>query len=252
MKRIFPALFVLLFIISFQSCKKESPANPDKPTVDKPVDPPTDTEKPDPSKIYLVSKITLSNHWHTDVQQLSYDNKNRLIEFKYKDINRLIWDRYEYTYDANNRMIKREYYDGYDKLINTYDYQYTSSETPKAGFIAVDTKNQITGIGTDYLVKYDNQGHILYYGSDIWYNPGEDHGLLYDNKNNPFKNIIGVNTHFNNEIRAFPAIYTNNLLNTFDNGNWHFVYNIDNFPTSASYINQDGYEIKVTYEYIVK
>jgi hypothetical protein len=236
MKRVSTLLLIVLSALCAQSCKKDV------------------TEKPSQvdDKIYLINRITLSSHWTTDVQELSYDDKNRLIEFKYKDINRLIWDSYKYTYDGADRLVKREYIDGYGKLINTVNYHYTSAEEPKEGFIAVNDKNQITGIGTDYLVKYDALGHILYYGADIWYNPGEDHGLVYDNKNNPFKNIVGVNSHFNNEIRAFPAITTNNVLNNFNGGVWKFEYNKANYPTKASYINGDGFEYKVTYEYIIK
>ncbi|MBD1384090.1 hypothetical protein IDJ75_02280 [Mucilaginibacter rigui] len=232
-------LLIVLSALCFQSCKKDAPSKTN--------------DNPDPNAIYLVNQITLSKYGYTEVYALSYDNKNRLIECKYKeDLRRLVWDRYEYTYDNANRMIKREYYDGNDKLINTVNYQYTSAEAPKIGFVAVNDKGQITGIGTDYLVKYDAQGHILFYGSSSLYQPGEDHGLVYDDKNNPFKNIVGVNSHFNNEIRAFPAITTNNLLNTFDYGLWSFIYNKANYPTKASYTNRDGIEYIITYEYTIK
>jgi hypothetical protein len=235
-KLLLPLLFLALVI---QSCKKDTPPKADPDSTD---------------ANYVVSRVTINERRNsTQVQELSYDEKNRLKEIKYKeDIKRLIWDTYEFTYDEMDRLIKAEWYNGYGALQHVDTYKYTSDSTPKDGYIGVDAKGQITSINAGYIVIYDFKGHILYYGADIWYTPGLDYHLSYDDKNNPFKNIIGVNSYFNNQMHTFPAITVNNILNNFSGGVWSFEYNKADYPTKASFTDETGFEHTIQYEYIVK
>ncbi len=63
MKRVSTLLLIVLSALCAQSCKKDV------------------TEKPSQvdDKIYLINRITLSSHWTTDVQELSYEEISQIV-----------------------------------------------------------------------------------------------------------------------------------------------------------------------------
>ncbi|WP_299464040.1 hypothetical protein [Mucilaginibacter sp.] len=260
MKRIFPALFVLLFIIAFQSCKKDSPANPDKPA---------DTEKPDPSKIYLVSKITF--HYANQsgrVEEYKYDAQNRIIQSRTENYHFTptgSWDTFNYVYDNNNKLIKAEMISYDNRVLTTRLFVYNSNATAgdqvyeqtENGVtvlvypVSLDANGRVKFVAKRYGIKYDSNGHFSYYGAPEGMDDF-DATFQFDTKKNPFYNVVGLNPNINYLEELYPVNSLNNLLTINNSGSKVITYNVNDFPVKSIYTSATGNIETVDYEYIVK
>lgn len=264
MKKI-STLLLVMFILLFQACKKDSFNVVDKPVIE----PPISTEQPDPSKIYLVSKITIrSVNQNSRVEEYKYDAQNRIIQSRTEDYHLTpvgSWETFNYTYDNNNRLIKAEMISIDNRLLTTRIFTYNSNTTmgdqvheqTENGItalvypISLDANGRVKFVAKSYAVKYDLNGHFAYYGGFVGMDDF-DSTFQFDTKKNPFYNVVGLNPNINYLVELYPINSLNNLLTVNNLGNKVINYNVNDFPIKTTYTSKSGDIETVDYEYIVK
>lgn len=140
----------------------------------------------------------------------TYDSEDRLATYEqnlYDDPNNTYIAKCEYTYNANG-TVAFSYNHGY---FPTPSYSYT-------GLIQLNAEGAVTQIGTSSGVTYS---------------------YTYDDKNSPFKNILGIDKLFfegsyaNPFLRNFLTEVTDNNNSTYTTSHT-YTYNSDNFPIQST------------------
>ncbi|MET3980816.1 hypothetical protein ABIB62_003420 [Mucilaginibacter sp. UYP25] len=265
MKRISLALLMLLSVISFQSCKKDSPVV-DSPLI---IEPPLNLEQPDPNKLYLVSKITFHYASQSNrVEEYKYDALNRIIQSRkenYRTAPVGSWETFNYEYDNTNKLIKAEMVNFENKVLvtNLFTYntnitagdevyfQTTNGVTAYVYPISLDANGKVKFIARRYAVKYDVKGHFSYYGAPEWMDDF-DATFQFDTKKNPFNNVVGLNPNINYLVELYPVNSLNNLLTINNSGSKLITYNVNDYPLQSVYTDANGGVETVDYEYIIK
>lgn len=173
---------------------------------------------------------------------------NLITKIEYKQGNE-VYQRTEYTYDSNEKLINYKRFE-FDNISGDYginvNYVYNTNGsvnfTRYSGYLP---NLNLTTSGTLTL----NQENLV---STIAFSNGDSYTYSYDTKNNPFKNILGVdkipfeddeaNSFFRNYISINKTdsgfSYTTSFINN---------YNSNDYPSQTT--ENDGYEI-VTTQYI--
>lgn len=246
-------ILLLAFIAFTISCKKDG------------------FKKSPPAKIYLISKITTTYSFGNHrVAKYTYDDNNRIIQ-SYSEI----YNQYEigagkmyrFTYNSDNRLVLAEQGDAGTKALSILKFVYTfdkpNGKAPETIFengvttttypVYLNSSERVTNVANGFTSVYDKNGHLLYFGYfsngdvnlDLW-------GNKYDDKNNPFINVVGLNPYINYIDEVYPIQTLNNITKTSNNDGVNYTYNDDNFPikkVTKSLV--DGDEV-TTYEYIIK
>ncbi|MCQ6958875.1 hypothetical protein [Mucilaginibacter aquariorum] len=215
MNKIFLLLIVLSLIISFQSCKKDGA----KPQLEQ-------------SKIYLVSKITIDDVFGTHrAIKFTYDNNNRIITYSselYNQYETGAGDPLRLTYDNDNKLILVEQgapgKQPVSKIKFVYihskpddkpeDISYDNGITTTVYTVFLNNQNRIMKVNKGLTSLYDNNGHLIFFGGvdgslnlDLW-------GNKFDDKNNPFLNVAGLNPYVNYVAEPYPVVTLNNITQT--------------------------------------
>jgi hypothetical protein len=254
MNKVFTLLLLPLFAVFAQSCKKDSSAK---------------NEKADSNRIYLVSKITFHYPENLNrVEEYTYDDKRRITKSRtenYWATPRGQWETFTYEYDANNRLIKALVIDNANTVVSARLFTYNANKTASESVhevtengvrafvypVSLDANGRVIFVGTRFGVLYDDKGHFIYFGApewmDIW-----NSTVQYDDKKNPFYNVVGLNPNFNYLVELYPIQTVNNLLTINNSGHKEMTYNIDDYPVKSTYTATDGSKTVVEYEYIIK
>jgi hypothetical protein len=247
-------LLLLIVLVAFASSCKKDKENPQSGK----------------EKEYLISRIVYQQSAKLHIaEEYRYDDKDRLINLRIQmyetNISLNNWKTFNYTYDATNKLTKAVEI-GYDNkassvLFFTYNYNTTYEDnvlsyktegdvTAVVYPISLDNKDRIKFAGKIYGLKYDSNGHLIYYGSPTAME-NTVMPFVYDNKNNPFANVVGLNPHFNFLIEPMPPQTVNNIISV-NSSPAVFDYNADNFPVASTITYPNGEKAVTTYEYIVK
>lgn len=197
--------------------------------------------------IYNGSKI-VRQEVGSDAADYTYTD-NLITKVEYKRNNEVI-ARYEYIYDSNERLINIKYFE-FDDIGGDYgtdaDYVYNSngsvSFTVYSGNLP-DLNQSLSGTMT-----LNAEGLV----ASVVSSAGYSYAYTYDTKNNPFKNIMGLNKllFFNDEatinsIRNYlsEVVSYGNSINT---TTYNHTYNSNDFPTQT--VRNNDYET-ITTQYI--
>jgi hypothetical protein len=253
MRKNFLTILVLLSVISIQSCKKDSKEN---------------TEKPDPTKIYLISKITI--HYAnniTRIEEYKYDAQNRISQSRSDMYTETAgdWETFNYVYDNTNKLTRAEMVSYDNRVLTTRLFTYNTNATA-GDQVYEQTDNGVTAIvypislyadgrvkfvAKRSAIKYDSQGRFSYYGAPERMNE-LDETFQFDTKKNPFFNVAGINPNINYLVEVYPIATLNNLLTINNLGSKVITYNMDDFPVKSVYTSITGNVETVDYEYIIK
>jgi hypothetical protein len=140
---------------------------------------------------------------------------------------------------SNNILIQQKVYSSTATLEKTYNYTYNSN-------------NSITksDVNSNFIYYLDNYGNIKkckkYYNNSL--QSTDDYS--YDEKNNPFKNVIGFNPLIFGPNLVLWSMSTNNVINQtgstiFSN---NFQYNSQSYPISVTSTSQ-GQTTQANYYY---
>ncbi|MFD0765248.1 hypothetical protein ACFQZI_10330 [Mucilaginibacter lutimaris] len=250
MKKISFLLILLLAILSFQSCTKDSiPAIPK-------------------TKTYLLKQIITDNRIS---ETFTYDEKNRLKTWLIPEV-----FEYRFVYDAQDRLTEVQTYDIHVSLVTyvsrytyeankihitkKYDYQDTHTITKQTYELS---NNKIVKKTYDddpvysYEYKYDSKGNLIS-SKEINKNNQSQNSetvFVYDDKKDPFSMVKGSNPFFFGPDGRSSG--PNNLVESRTIGqepyaHFTFQYNEDNLPVSMVADYRDFDDSNVTYEYIIK
>jgi hypothetical protein len=220
-----------------------------------------------------------------DTYQISYaDNDSgstNLIEqtFTYNyDGNKLLNISFQnsivnnYTYNDNNQM-SGVYNSGGDFGEADYDNQgrlvvwtYTDVDDNPPGNPSISVANFVynqdgsvvqtwQGNGqTSYTFLFDQNENITTIISTTTNGTNTEKHYTYDNKNNPFKNILGNNFFLRNWFQGLRLSYgkNNNVLTAQNENNiFFYTYDDDDFPTSINspngYDDKSNIQVNITY-----
>ena len=254
------SLLLLLFIVvlTLQSCSKGGTPTPETP------------EETFAPERYFVSRITTKmGYSRTNVEEFVYDDKKRLSEYRFRDSLQSVYESYRYTYDDQNRVVKSAYFtfNGAPGEVKLYSYNSdittptkaypTTTDDGKAAYlwpVSLTATNQIVFLGDLGMCSYNALGQTVYFGAPTLFDPAYAYPVSYDNKNNPFKNVIGINPHYTCFINNFPTNTINNRLSLKFSGGvqLNLTYNGADFPKSAWYTDDTGFKHTITYEYAIK
>ena len=253
MNKIFTFFLLLASVTLFQACKKESSEN---------------TDKPDPTKIYLVSKITI--HYAnniTRIEEYKYDVQNRISQSRSDMYTETAgdWETFNYVYDNTSKLTKAEMVSLDNRVLTTRLFTYNTNATAGDQVyqqtdngvtaivypISLDAAGRVKFVAKSYAIKYDSQGHFSYYGAPEGMDDF-DSTFQFDTKKNPFFNVAGLNPNVNYMVELYPIAGLNNLLTINNLGNKVITYNVDDFPVKTVYTSLTGNVETVDYEYIIK
>lgn len=226
----------------------------------------------DGNKISEILKITYSNGLVLSTSKTFFAYKNDLISrIDFYDSNKLTLVR-EFKYDSQSRITGiNECFDGNcpqecnspdGNCITTYHYSSSFSYNSDGSVFLIETDNNENKEHKQTL-KLDNQGNIV----EISSKDGDCEvkiSLVYDNKNSPFKNIIGANffNYYDSPFSDFPTVgFYNNVLSYKDNficnnipyklhySRFLYDYNQEEYPIKIVHTDTDGFEDIASIEY---
>lgn len=244
MNRILPLLSVLFVL--FQSCSS------------------SDSDSPSQNSI-LIKRIVQTTPQAEYISDFTY-NGLKMVQSTQATTNFLRRGVYTYTGDL---VTKIEYFDIDDALIETRIFNYNTENKiasmlkllplSGSGIRVAFTHNSdgsVTAIG--YSGDLINQ-NTLEYNNTITFSNGEISSMVqnmgnqtltcsYDNKNNPFKNVIGFDEISYANDGFFSTAINHNLIqiNSYRPGipvyttNFTFTYNSDDFPLTQTSDNAVG------------
>lgn len=250
MRKIVP-LLSLLFVL-FQSCSS------------------SDSDSTSQNAI-LIKRIVQTTPQVEYVTDFTYDGL-KMVESKESTTNFLRRGVYTYTGDL---VTKIEYFDIDDALIETRIFNYNTenkitsmlkllylSESGTRVTFTHNSDGSVTAIG--YSGDLINQ-NVLEYNNTITFSNGEISSMVqnmgnltlncsYDNKNNPFKNVIGFDEIAYANDGFFATAINHNLIqnNLSQPGipvfttNYNFTYNSNDFPLTQT---TDSAGVLITYTY---
>ena len=227
----------------------------------------------DGNKISEILKITYSNGSVLSTSKTFFAYENDLISrIDFYDSNKFLTLVREFKYDSQSRITDiNECIDGNcpqecnspdGNCTTTYHYSSSFSYNSDGSVSLIETDNNEN---KEYkrTLKLDNQGNIV----DISSKDGDcevETSLVYDNKNSPFKNVIGAN-FFNYHDSSFsdsPTVgFYNNLLSYKDNSicnnipyklyysRFLYDYNQEEYPIKIVHTDTDGSEDTASIEY---
>jgi hypothetical protein len=141
---------------------------------------------------------------------------------------------------SNNLLTQQKVYSNPNTLEKTYTFTYNSNNS-----ITKSTAN------SSILYNLDNVGNIIerkeYYNNSLQ----NTYSYIYDQKNNPFKNVMGYNPLIFGPNLVLWSMSTNNVisqagLSGFSN---NFQYNSQNYPVSCEIIRTGQAPVIATYYY---
>lgn len=249
MKKIVLSLITILFFQLFYSCSNndDNSITPILPTqVIETVEYNGNTEIYTANITYDGNKMVRQDYG-LDIVDLTYTG-DLITKFEYKR-NNVVIQRNEYTYDNNERLINYKRFE-FDDIIGDYgtnvNYDYNTDGsvnfTRYSGYLP---NLNLSSSGTITL----NQENLV---STIAFSNGDSYAYSYDTKNNPFKNILGVDKipFEDDEANSFFRNYISiDKTNSGFSYTTSFIHNYNSNDYPGQTIENDGYEI-VTTQYI--
>ncbi|OXA83397.1 hypothetical protein [Flavobacterium hercynium] len=271
MKKIL-CLFCALTLALTSCSSDDSPSDPDPSSETPPVvtAPPVVTVPPvvsvpsDPAKLVLLKKVILTGENGKTTINYNYDGNKIVSIIDDTDDSGMY---YTYTGDLITKL-EFKFADGTVEQTNTFTY---NADGKLATFLRVEENNNVLQ-GHKEVFTHNADGTITaksYIGDDITQtNPsgtatikflnGEvseitatnssNHKYLYDDKNNPAKNILGFDKICFADLEG-TGIFHNQISDTSDGDVWStysYTYNVDGYPVK-SIDNAEG--TKYTSEY---
>ena len=174
-----------------------------------------------------------------------------------------------YTYNENNK-ISGVYFVGGDVGEAEYDNQgrlvtwtYTDVDDNPVGNPSIGVANfvynqdnsvvQTWSLGSSFTYLFDQNGNITTITNPAW-DGNTEKNYTYDNKNNPFKNILGngffINAWFQG-LNLHPSINNNIITAENENNIFFYTYDEDDYPISFNSPNGFDYksniQVNITY-----
>jgi hypothetical protein len=184
---------------------------------------------------------------------LSYTYTGDLItNIKIYDLNNTLMFEYLYSYE-NNNLVESTYKMLLNNVCEKRLYTYNTNQTVdliyyKGDLITQNTlyKTGIITIQNEEVVSVVVQDHINSINRNSTY--------IYDNHNNPNKNVVGFNK-LNVELDRVGGTFQNPISNTNNYNNsvvmtdYTYVYNSTSFPITSTLNNNSGINYKFEYFY---
>lgn len=250
MTKIYTILSLMLFVACFQSCKKNN-----------------SIEKDDSNKVSVVSKITFQySPTQKRVEEYIYDNERRVLKSRTENYSTTPagqWETYTYEYDSNNRLTKAVLTNVTNQVQGTqvFVYNYNTVAGEQIYFetrdgvqvavvpISLDANGRVIFVKKRYGLKYDAQGNFTYFGAPEGMNDWNA-TIQWDDKKNPFHNVVGLNPNFNYLVELYPIQTPHNLLTINNVGKTVITYNKEDLPVNSTHTGSDGSKTIIDYEYI--
>ena len=190
------------------------------------------------------NKIT--NELYSDGWKVNYTYTGDLItQVDYYNEEQVLDQTNKYEYNSNDQLVSFTillFNVGGTNPGHKTLYTYGDDNTITAEYFYGDHASQTSPTGEATIVLENGNFTALNHES------GSTVSYSYDDKNNPFKNIIGYNAvnlsyeegGINNPITN---INTNSIGDQTFNATYTYDYNSDNFPTKCTYVNQYGSEV---------
>ena len=148
------------------------------------------------------------------------------------DLNEIIGNRTSFSYNNINQLVSEEvvYYlpDPTNPTYTKTDYTYNSNNT--ISFI------QYTGVPGSYSVFTSGTIILVNNEENVRQDNFQTITMTYDNKNSPFKNVLGVDKLFPTSQVGFGGRYSNPVTVNFSNNNststYQYQYNQQGYPIS--------------------
>lgn len=220
------------------------------------------------SSYILVTQIIQTNEFAGNIETNTINfnyNGNRLIsqsignaiveftytgdlitKIEYKQGNE-VFQRTEYTYDTSARLINYKRYEYSDSEDYGVDVNYVYNTNGTINYIKNSGYLPNLSFSSSGTFTMNQEGLV----STIASSNGDFYTYSYDSKNNPFKNILGVNKlpfeddEANSFYRNYISIAKSNSGFP-NNTNYNHIYNSNNYPTQT--IEDDSFET-VTSQY---
>ncbi len=260
------SIFVIITSLTFVSCESDS------------TDDPSNDNNPGNTSNVLITKVietdsngdAITSECFYNGNKLNYildDNSgtpvktvfiytNNLITSTNLYVDNVLTIKDEYTYDSNSRLIEHKQYDftGSGTINHEYKFTFIYNSNNTINFELYSTS---PSMGTDLeksgVINLDaNQNVTSNTVTDEITSETTTYTYTYDTKNNPIKNIVGME-----KIRyAWPSgeiegSILNNVLNVSVDGNTNsttYTYNALNFPATSSY-SENGETYNTQYFY---
>lgn len=262
------SIFVIITSLTFVSCESDS------------TDDPSNDNNPGNTSNVLITKVietdsngdAITSECFYNGNKLNYildDNSgtpvktvfiytNNLITSTNLYVDNVLTIKDEYTYDSSSRLIEHRQYDFTDTGAINHEYKFTfvysSNELINYELHSIIASAGINELESSGVINLDvNQNVISNTVIDAMSSTTKSYTYTYDTKNNPIKNIVGME-----KIRyAWPSgeiegSILNNVLNVSVDGNTNssttYTYNALNFPATSSY-SENGETYNIQYFY---
>lgn len=173
---------------------------------------------------------------------------NLITKIEYKQGNE-VYQRIEYTYDGDEKLINYKRFE-FDNISSDYGIivNYVYNTNGSVNFTRYSGYLPNLNLSSSGTFTMNQEGLV----STIASSNGDFHNYSYDSKNNPYKNILGVDKipFEDDEANSFYRNYIN--IDKTDSGfsyttSFNHNYNSNDYPAQTT--EDDGYEI-VTTQYI--
>ena len=183
------------------------------------------------------------------------ENGNGITNYTYNDNNQISGVYYsdgdvlEAEYDNQGRLVTWTYTEVDDNPSNPF-IDVTNFVYNQDGSVVATTQGEGQSTTTFLLDQNGNITTII--DPDAW-DGNTERNFTYDNKNNPFKNILGNSFLINNTYNPFLYTGVNNNVITSENENniFFYTYDEDDYPISFNSPNGSYYrsniQVNITY-----
>lgn len=244
MKKIFLAAFVAFSAMMATSCgETENVENVDNPNTDtvllkKVITTDADGVTDTVTFNYNGNKIVSQSATHGYSAQYFYTG-NLITNVKEYDEG-VLGNEMNYSYDLTNRLVLFENTDYFNNIFSKIEYTYVSN-TQVTTVESLNNDGHGFAVTANGVMTLDANGNLIKYVR-TFVDGGEEqvNNFTYDNKNNPFKNITGMQAiglaeydmAINNALTyAFPIFTAEPLIET---GSSTFTYNANGYPETST------------------
>lgn len=188
--------------------------------------------------------ITISNNNGSGIVNYTYNENNKIsgVYFAGGDVG-------EAEYDNQGRLVTWTYTD-------VDDYPVGNPSISVANFVYNQDNSvvQTWSSGSSFTYLFDQNGNVSSVINPNSWGGNTEKNYTYDNKNNPFKNILGNNFFINNWFQGLnlsPSINNNIVTAENENNIFFYTYDEDDYPISFNSPNGFDYksniQVNITY-----
>ena len=192
------------------------------------------TSPDEDSDTFWNSTVNITYNGNKIIQQIDEDNYKLVYHYTGDLITKVeyyydgVFDgKDEFSYDSSGRLIEYNEFDDQNVIFAKFIFTYSSNNTAICEEYQVDSNNNLYLFTTSIYTFLNGELSSIDYGG------GEIYSYSYDNKNNPFKNVLGYN-------KIMIPEYTDD---------YQIVFGRNQNVTSRSLSTDSTYDINSIYNY---